>query len=386
MKLVQRYFFRQLLGPTAVATLALTGVALLSQSLGQLEIIVEQRQTAAIYAKIIALSLPQLLSLILPIAIFVASLVALNRLHTEQEIVVCFASGMSRWSVVSPAIRLASVAALLVLVVNLWASPFCARLMREELFKVRTDLAAVLVREGEFNQPAPGLTVYAQRVDQDGRLTNVFIQQQKPDGGSETFDAREATIVTTGKAPALILRHGSSQDFNREGVLNYLEFDENVFDLAPFLKTDETLTYKISDRYLHELVFPDLRHDWERWNHSKMLAEAHYRLSAPLYTFTFVGLALAAVLGGSFSRLGYGRRIAVAGAVAAALRIVGFGVQAACDDVIWLNVLQYLIPLGGAYGAYAQVVKRRIGGVSLGIPIGGADGGLRDLRPLGAPV
>ncbi|HEX8568397.1 MAG TPA: LptF/LptG family permease [Caulobacteraceae bacterium] len=382
MTLVQRYFFRQLLGPAAVATLALTGVALLSQSLGQLEIIVEQRQTAAIYAKIIALSLPQLFSLILPIAVFVASLVALNRLHTEQEIVICFASGMSRWAVISPAVRLAALAALVVLVLNLWASPFCARLMREEVFKVRTDLAAVLVREGEFNQPAPGLIVYAQRVDPNGRLTNVFIQRQKPDGGAETFDAREAVIVTTGAAPALILRHGSSQDFDSDGVLNYLEFDENVFDLAPYLNTEEKLVFKISDRYLHELVFPDLRHDWERWNRTKMLAEAHYRLSAPLYTFTFVGLALAAVLGGSFSRLGYARRIAITGAVAATLRIVGFGVQAACDDVAWLNVLQYAVPLGGAYGAYAQVVKRRIGGVSLGIPMGGG----AELKPLGAPA
>ena len=132
-------------------------------------------------------------------------------------------------------------------------------------------------------------------------------------------------------------------------------------------------------------MFPDLRHDWERWNRTKMLAEAHYRLSAPLYAFTFVGLALAAVLGGSFSRLGYGRRIAIAGAVAATLRIVGFGVQAACDDAAWLNVLQYLIPLGGAYGAYAQVVKRRIGGVSLGIPLGSPGAGPRELTPIGAP-
>ena len=360
MKLVQRYFFRQLLGPTAVATVALTGVALLSQSLGQLEIIVEQRQTAMIFAKIVALSLPQLFALILPIAIFVSSLVALNRLHTEQEIVVCFASGMTRWAVISPAVRLAAMAAIVVLALNLWAAPFCARQMRAELFKVNTDLAAVLVREGEFNQPAPGLTVYAQRVDQNGRLTNVFIQHQTPDGGSETFDAREAVIVTTGAAPALVLRHGSSQDFDRDGVLNYLEFDENVFDLGPFLKKDEKLHFKISDRYLHELVFPDLRHDWERWNRTKMLAEAHYRLSAPLYAFTFVGLALAAVLGGSFSRLGYGRRIAIAGAIAAVLRIIGFGVQAACDDVAWLNVLQYAIPLGGAYVAFGQVLKRRI--------------------------
>jgi lipopolysaccharide export system permease protein len=113
-----------------------------------------------------------------------------------------------------------------------------------------------------------------------------------------------------------------------------------------------------------------------------MLAEAHYRLSAPLYAFAFVGLALAAVLGGSFSRLGYGRRIAIAAAAAATLRIVGFGVQAACDDVAWLNVLQYAIPLAGAWGGYSQVFKRRIGRTAM--PLGAPSGA--GLSPVGAPA
>ena len=42
----------------------------------------------------------------------------------------------------------------------------------EELFQVRTDLASTLVREGEFTEPAPGLTVYAQSVDSKGDFRN----------------------------------------------------------------------------------------------------------------------------------------------------------------------------------------------------------------------
>ena len=101
MRLIESYLFRQIFGPTLFATVALTAVAVLSQSLGQLDIIVDQRQSAMVFIKIILLAMPQLLAMILPIAIFVAALVALNRLHTEQEIVVCFAGGMSRWRVPS---------------------------------------------------------------------------------------------------------------------------------------------------------------------------------------------------------------------------------------------------------------------------------------------
>src|SRR5436305_15284051 len=108
MRLIDRYLLRQLLGPTLLATAALTGVALLSQSFNSLDYIVNQRQSAVVFLKITLLSMPQLTNMILPIAVFVAALVALNRLHTEQEIVVCFAGGMSRSRVTPPAMRLGS--------------------------------------------------------------------------------------------------------------------------------------------------------------------------------------------------------------------------------------------------------------------------------------
>jgi lipopolysaccharide export system permease protein len=362
MSLIERYLFRQLLGPTVAAVAALAGIAILSTSLGQLELIVEYGQSAAVFGRITALGLPSLLGLILPIAIFVASLVTLNRLHTEQEIVVCFASGMSRWRVISPVLRLAAVAALVVLAMNLFITPWAARQARAELFSIRTDLAATLVREGEFNKPAENLTVYAQRVEQDGRLVNVFIHEERPGRTPRTFAAKEGRIVTRDQAPALIMNNGSSEEYDEYGTLTFLVFDENVFDLKPFVNTEDKLFYKISDRYLHELVFPDLRQEWEQGSQSKMLAEAHGRLSAPLYTFSFVMLALSAVVGGQFSRLGYSRRIIYAAAIAGTARVIAFGAQAACEDEPALNVLQYAIPIGVAYLGYADLFRRRSSG------------------------
>ena len=198
MRLIDRYLLRQLVGPTLLATAALTAVALLSQSLSGLDLIVNQRQSALVFLKITFLYMPQLINMILPIALFVATLVALNRLHTEQEIVVCFAGGMSRWRVISPAIRLASTMALLALLMNLFVQPAAFRALREELFQVRTDLASTMVRAGEFTEPAPGLTVYAQSVDGAGDMHNLFIHQAKTDGTSTTYMANTGHIAKRG--------------------------------------------------------------------------------------------------------------------------------------------------------------------------------------------
>jgi lipopolysaccharide export system permease protein len=364
MRLIDRYLLRQLIGPTVLATAALTAVALLSQSLSALDIIVSQRQSAFVFFKITLLAMPQLINMVLPIALFVATLVAFNRLHTEQEIVVCYAGGMSRWRVISPAMRLACVITLLALVINLWIQPAASRQMRETLFQVRTDLAATLVREGEFTEPAPGLTVYAQSVDQGGIIHNLFIHQVKDDGGAITYTADEGRLAKRGGHPILIMHRGSNQEFSKTGVLQYLSWDEYTFDMGPLSDSDEMVHYKPSDRYLHELLFPDLQQDWEKHNQLKLLAEAHHRLASPLYNIAFVAFGLSAIIGGGFSRTGYGRRIVAIIAVAITVRILGFAVQAACEGNAWLNILQYAIPIlatvGALYGLFRQRVSRFI--------------------------
>jgi lipopolysaccharide export system permease protein len=304
--------------------------------------------------------MPQLINMVMPIAVFVAALVALNRLHTEQEIVVCFAGGMSRWRVISPALRLAATIAFIMLLTNLWLQPTALRAMREELFRVRTDLASTLVREGEFTEPAPGLTVYAQSVDSNGDFRNLFIHQMKPDGSATTYMADRGHIAKRLGRPVLILRNGSTQEFSPKGVLNYLTFDEYTYDLGALARSDELIHYKSSDRYAHELFFPDLAQSWEQRNRLSLLAEGHARIATPLYNISFMALALSAIIGGGFSRMGYGRRIAIMAAVAAVTRILGFAVQAACEDNAWLNILQYAVPILVTVFALRSIFRQRV--------------------------
>ena len=360
MRLIDRYLLRQLMGPTLLATAALTAVALLSQSLAGLDIIVNKRQSALVFIKITLLAMPQLANLILPIAVFVAGLVALNRLHTEQELVVCFAGGMSRWRVISPAIRLAATVTVLALVMNLWVQPPAYQAMRREMFKIQLDLAATLVREGEFTEPVPGLTVYAQKVDGNGEMHNLFIHQTKQDGGATTYMANSGRIASRRGAAVLVLHDGSTQEFSPRGVLNYLTFNEYPFELGALTTGDEIITYKPSDRNLHELFYPDLQQSWEKRNRKSLLAEGHARLATPLYNIAAMAMALAAIIGGGFSRMGYGRRIAVVSAIAIVVRVLGFVAQSAAEGNVWLNVLQYAIPILATAFALRSVFRQRV--------------------------
>ena len=83
--------------------------------------------------------------------------------------------------------------------------PMAAREMRQTLFSVRTDLASTLIREGEFTNPAPGLTVYAQSVDATGLIHNLFIHQEKDGGGATTYTAEEGRLEKRNGKPVLAM-------------------------------------------------------------------------------------------------------------------------------------------------------------------------------------
>lgn len=344
MTLIQGYFFRQLAGPVAAACGSLVGIGILSQSLDQLEVVVERGQSLWVMIKLTLLATPQLVAVVLPIGVFVGALVALTRLQREQELTAAFAAGLTRWAAIRPAAKLALIAAVLTLLINLFVQPWAQREARREAFAIRTDLAALLVEEGSFVQGPKGLTVYVQEIEQNGLMRNLFVYLE--DGGEvTTWDASEARFARAGGEPVMILEHGSMQRYSSDGVLEHFSFDRYPFALGDYAEVHEEIRYKAADLWLTELLDPPAAHIGKAGSRGELIAEGHARLSSPLYALAAMAMALAAIMGGAFSRTGYTARIAKASGLFLLVRIVGYGVTAACAWNPWLNVFQYLLPI-----------------------------------------
>ncbi|CAN5424329.1 LPS export ABC transporter permease LptF [soil metagenome] len=347
MTLIQRYLFRQIGLPVVAACAALAGIGLLSQSLDQLQVIVERGQSVWVMIKLTLLALPQLFSVILPIGLFVGALIALTRLQREQELTAAFASGMTRWKVISPAARIAAIATVLTLIVTVLIQPWAQRASREQAFEIRTDLAALLVQEGQFVQGPNGLTVYVQQIEQNGLLKNLFVYLDNG-GKVRTWDASEARFEKVDGQSFLTLTNGSMQEYSSNGVLNQFSFARFPFDLTPFTDSQEKIRYKPADLWMSQLFAPTPNILETSGSRGVLLAEAHARLSSPLYALTAMALALSAIMGGAFSRTGYGLRMAKAAGIFLLVRIAGYGIVAASAWNGWLNVFQYLLPLVAA--------------------------------------
>jgi lipopolysaccharide export system permease protein len=288
--------------------------------------------------------MPQVVALLLPVGVFIACAIALNRMVGDSELIVGAAAGMNRRQRLSPVIRLALWVVLANLVINLFVQPASFRQMRELLYEIRTDIAASFMREGEFIPLGDSVTFYVRSISENGVLNEVFIEDGRGVSAS-AYAAERGIIARTERGPVMLLEDGVLTQTDAAGVLSRLSFDRYEFALTVFIDSSSSFVFKDSDKFLSELLDPSASDIARARGASELLAEGHYRLSAPLYNLAFALIAAAAFFAVEHRRTGYTRFVILAGAAALLLRLAGFAVQAAASSDASLNALQYLLPI-----------------------------------------
>jgi len=135
--------------------------------------------------------------------------------------------------------------------------------------------------------------------------------------------------------------------------LSVLKFTSYVFNLDQFSSPRTAPLRATSERYLSELLWPPETAKLGTKLRNSYLAEAHNRLTAPLYCLAFALVALAAVTRGRRARGAHVLRLVIASVAVAALRVAGYGLQGLASTHPELNIFFYLIPLLGGVVALA---------------------------------
>jgi lipopolysaccharide export system permease protein len=348
MRKLSLYILRQILGPFLLFMLLLTLVVWMTQSLRLLDLVINRGQSAAIFAYLTLLMLPSLLVVIVPIAFFGAALFALNKLNHDSELVVMWSAGLSRAQMAAPVIFAAAVAMGLTYLCSLYLMPLGQRLTRDKVFEIRADIGAAILREGAFTTPSEGLTVFIRQLSPTGEIKGILVHDNRDLTRPITYLAETGVLAQTPEGARLIMLNGNIQRTEQAGSrLSVLKFDRYVFDLDEYAGQQRGNERETSERYLSELLEPQMSGANQEVRRGVYLAEAHNRLSGPLYCLAFALIALAATAKGHMLRTSYALRLSAAALFGAVLRLLGYAAQGtAARNTAFLPVL-YLLPLAG---------------------------------------
>ena len=332
MRSLDNYILRQCLTPLALILIVVTAIVWMTQTLQRIDIIVEYGQGLAVFGFLSILIIPSLLAIIIPFALFGASVYALYRLHSDSEIAAMFAAGVSRRRIASPILLITFLGALATYYVNVDLMPRSYRVLKQEVANIRADIASSVLRSGEFTSVIDGFTIYIDEVRPGNQFIGLLVSDHRNGDSPETYMAERAIIQETDEGPVLLLKRGNIQRVARyTGKVSIVRFEEWAVSLATMREGPRQLQLETTERYPHELLEPDMSNPYDRANATKLIAEGHSRYAAPLYAFAYVLVGLYALIGGPYSRRGYFLRVGVAGGVIFVVRVLGFVAQSAAE-------------------------------------------------------
>ncbi|MFO1243505.1 MAG: LptF/LptG family permease [Rickettsiales bacterium] len=315
------YVMRLLLWPALMITLTLTGIIWLTQALRFIDFIINRGLSVFEFVRVTGLLLPSLLVIVVPVALFVSTLFAYQRLAQDSELTVLEASGLSPMKVAFPAIVMALIFTVFVYINTLWLQPAANREFKDLQTFLRSNYSSVMLQEEVFNTPMAGLTVYVRERSNDGLLKGILVHDNRVKDHAVTMMAEEGQIVNTPSGPSFNLMRGMRQE-EQDGRISWLDFDRYNVDLNFYAEASKTRPREAKERYLSELFSPEAEASAEE---NRFRSEAHQRLTWPMFTLALALLAVITVISGEFSRRGIWKRIAMSSAIALGLVLCDFG-------------------------------------------------------------
>ena len=341
-----RYVLRQLLWMFGFFSLVLVLVYWVNRAVSLFDQLIADGQSAAVFLEFTALSLPNVIRVVLPVSAFAASLYVVNRLSAESELVAMQATGYGPFRLARPVFIFGLIAAAFVTVLVHLLVPASLRTLGERQDEIAENVTAGLLREGEFLHPSPDFTLYIREIGVGGDLQDVFLSDSRSEGVRTTFTARRAYLVRTDQGPALVMYEGIAQRLTAEDRrLAVTRFDEFAYDIAQLLGSPEPGPRRPNALWTAELfrAGPEALAG-AGGNPARLLQEGHGRIAQAFRTLAVPVFGFAVLISAGFSRFGIWRQI-----VLATLGVIAFDAlnsalvdSVRADAALW--PLAYLAP------------------------------------------
>ncbi|WP_372839701.1 LPS export ABC transporter permease LptF [Phaeovulum sp.] len=308
MSKLDRYLLARLMAHFGFFALVLVAIYWLNQAVLLFNRLVADGQSARVVLELTSLALPVVVSLMLPLAAFAASLYLLNRLIGESELVVMQATGASPFRLARPVLAFGLIVAVMMSMLLHMLVPLARAQSVDRRAEIADNIASRFLLAGEFQHPLPGVTFFIRDISERGELLDIYLSDNRGSTGATVFLATKAVLVRSDTGPKLVMLEGMAQNLRTtDERLAVTHFSNFTYDLGALIDTGTTSERKLEEQTTPQLLAP---------GNAAAGAEAQYeiakRVARSLNAPVSAMIGFAALLLGGFNRLGLWRQIGLA--------------------------------------------------------------------------
>jgi lipopolysaccharide export system permease protein len=308
MTRIDRYILARLLRVFGFFALVLIAVYWVNRAVSLFDQLIGDGQSLLVFLEFTALSLPMMVRVVLPIAAFVSALYVTYQLLAQNEIAVLQAAGLSPLRLARPYLAFGLiVAAFLTLLMHVLIPQARAQLNLRQS-ELAQNVTATLLRDGVFQHPADGITLFISEITPDGALRGLYLSDSRALSQRIDYTARSALIVPERTGPKLVMIDGQAQIHDlATGRLSVTGFADFTYDLGGLIGSGGRWR-SVQELPTAELLAPTPALLQEtRATLAQIRYELAVRMVYGLGAVAAVLIAVASMLAGGFSRLGFAR-------------------------------------------------------------------------------
>lgn len=314
MSRYDRYVLSQYLVFFGFFSLILVAVFWINRAVILFDRLIGDGHSAMVFLEFTALTLPNLIRIVLPMAAFASAVWVTNRLKGESELTVMQATGSSPWRLARPALVFGLITALMMSVLTHFLMPASTKQLALREAEVTRNVTARLLTEGSFLHPAPGVTFYIREIDPDGTLNDVFLSDRRNPEQATIYTGSRAFLVRDGDRTNLVMVDGLAQRMDaRKRTLSTTVFADFSYNISSLVKSDGPSVRDFRTMSTYEL-FTNRAEIAKTEGHSPdlLLEELNLRFARATICIAVTLIGFSTLMLGGYSRFGVWRQILLA--------------------------------------------------------------------------
>ena len=274
------------------------------QAVNYLDIIIEDGRDYIVYFNYTLLSLPKIISKILPFAFFFSFSYVIAKYEMNNELIIFWNFGVSKISFVNLFLSFSLLLLFIQIILTAFIVPNSQTLARSIVRTADYNFVDHFIKIKKFNAAVNDLTIYTESKDEDGVYNNIYIKKNTNDENFQIIYAKKGIIKNENNTKLELFDGENTTVIN--GKTTSFSFSKFEFNLSSF-STNIILVKKTQEHKTAELIeclksltgnkknineIKQRVRNCELKNLDNIISEIYKRLIIPLYLPSLMLIAL----------------------------------------------------------------------------------------------
>lgn len=290
--IIKRYLAKEVNHSLIATSLILLLIFLSNQMVRYLQVVANGELSGKAVAMLALLALPHLLSMILPLSLFLAILFTYGRLYVDNEMTVLSSCGFSPQQLLKITMKFSAIVVVIVGILSLWLDPKVSN-YSEQILAGNTSTVLELLTPNKFQTINNGeWIIYVDKTSRDKQnLNGIFVAEQP-----------KANQESQLKPLGIVFAQQGKQKVNHDNGNLYLVLENgHRYEGSPGKKEFKSIKYgeygiKLQQKVSNIQSDEDTASTYELWNKRQdlfCLTELQWRISMPISAIVLILLGTA---------------------------------------------------------------------------------------------